>query len=186
MPRARLIWNSPAARAAPVEPALTSASASPAATARAAWTIEASGVDRAARAGSASLAIDTGASTTVTPSGTSPISSAGPKSRTRTPERIAPSATSRGPRSAPLASTATVAMAKPLVLVVVVVIAGRRHDLATRVRAAHRADPMRPARAVARRARVEARRTDLVLGAALARARVGLLLLRDGHGEDAG
>ena len=109
IPAARRISNRPAASAAPVEPAETSASASPAATARAARTIEASFVERAARAGSAALAIDTGASTTVTWSGTSPISAAGPKRMTGTPASAAPSATSRAPRSAPLASTATVA-----------------------------------------------------------------------------
>src|SRR3954470_23958009 len=178
MPRARLISKSPAARAAPVEPAETSASASPRATARAARTIEASGVERAARAGSAALAIETGASTTSMPSGTAPISAAGPNSVTGTPARMAPSATSRGPRSAPLASTAT----RELMLVVMVVTAARRHDLAPGVRPAHRADPVGAARAVARRARVEARRRDLVLGAALARTRVRLLLLGDGHG----
>ena len=69
-PRARLKVNSEAASAAPVEPPLTSASASPAATAATACTIEDSGVRRTARAGSGSLAIETGASTTETSSGT--------------------------------------------------------------------------------------------------------------------
>ena len=70
--RARLMLNRPAASAAPVEPPDTSASARPSATARAACTIEASGVERTARAGSGALAIETGASTTVTPSGRPP------------------------------------------------------------------------------------------------------------------
>src|SRR3954447_1241603 len=182
MPLARLTSNRPAASAAPVEPAETNASASPAATARAAWTIEASGVERAARAGSGALAIETGASTTRTCPGTSPISSAGPKRIAGTPACAAPSATSRAPRSAPLASTATVAVMAALVIVVVRVLAGRRDDLAPPVRAAHGADAMRAARAVARRARVQRGRRDLVLRAALARASVRLLLLGDGHG----
>ena len=67
MPGARLMLKSPAASAAPVPPAHTSACARPSATARAACTIEASGVARAARAGSALLAIETGASITSTP-----------------------------------------------------------------------------------------------------------------------
>src|SRR5262249_32692525 len=59
MPRSRRRLNSAAASAEPVEPPDTSASAWPAATARAAWTIDASGVVRTANAGSAALAIDT-------------------------------------------------------------------------------------------------------------------------------
>ncbi len=106
--------NSPAASAAPVPPAQTSACARPSATARAACTIEASGVARAARAGSPLLAIETGASISSTPSGSSagaiPSSETGPNSNTRAPcsaASTAPAATSAGPRSAPFASTAT-------------------------------------------------------------------------------
>ena len=55
------------------------------------------------------------------------------------------------------------------------------HDLAPGVEAAHRAHPVRPARAVALRARVQGRGGDLVLGPALGRAGVRLLLLGDGH-----
>ena len=62
MPRSRLRLNSPAASAEPVEPPETSAWARPSATALAAWTIEASGVERTAKAGSAALAIEIGAS----------------------------------------------------------------------------------------------------------------------------
>jgi hypothetical protein len=51
IPRARLISKRPAASAAPVEPPETSASARPSATARTAWTIEASGSPRTARTG---------------------------------------------------------------------------------------------------------------------------------------
>ena len=72
MPGARLMLKSPAASAAPVPPAQTSACARPSATARAACTIEASGVARAARTGSGLLAIETGASTTSTPAGSAP------------------------------------------------------------------------------------------------------------------
>ena len=111
MPEARLMLNSAAASAGPVEPPLTKASASPAATARVARTIDASGFARLARTGSGALAMETGASTTSIPSATSPNCSAGPKSTTRTPcwaASAAPAATSAGPRSAPLASTATV------------------------------------------------------------------------------
>src|SRR4051794_32571789 len=110
-PRARLNVNSDAANAAPVDPPETSASASPAATAATARTIEESGLPRTARAGSGALAIDSGASATDTPSGTAPISAAGPNKITRRPPaaaRAAPRATSAGPRSAPLTSTATV------------------------------------------------------------------------------
>ncbi len=59
--------NVPAASAAPVEPAHTSACALPSATARVACTIEACGVERTAATGSAAFAIDTGASTTAHP-----------------------------------------------------------------------------------------------------------------------
>jgi hypothetical protein len=106
--------NSPAASADPVEPPDTSACARPSATALAAWTIEASGVERTANAGSAALAIDTGASTTSTPSATGPISPWGPNRITCVPAAAAvaaPAATSAGPRSAPPASTATVTIA---------------------------------------------------------------------------
>src|ERR1700712_3225346 len=112
MPRSRLRLNKPAASAGPVEPPDTSAWASPRATALAARTIEASGVERTACAGSDALAIETGASITVTPGPTSPISSAGPYNNTSiappAAALVAPAATSAGPRSAPPASTATV------------------------------------------------------------------------------
>ena len=78
-PRSRRRLNSAAASAGPVEPPDTNAWARPSATARVAWTIDASGVVRTAFAGSAFLAIETGASTTSTPAGTAPISLAGPE-----------------------------------------------------------------------------------------------------------
>src|SRR5262249_28325307 len=69
----------------------------------------------------------------------------------------------------------------PALVLVVVVVVVRVHDLAAAVRAARRADAVRQARAVARRARGVRRRRDLGLGAALGGARARLLLLRDGH-----
>src|SRR5439155_15645235 len=66
---------------------------------------------------------------------------------------------------------------------VVLIVVVHLHDLTPAVGAAGRADAVRQARAVARRARVVGRRRDLVLGAALGRARVRLLLLGDGHGR---
>src|SRR5271163_3603123 len=212
MPWARLTLRIPAATAEPVLPAQTRACASPAATACAASTIEASGVDRTARTGSGALAMETGESTICTPSGGSPSSRAGPNSSTRAPwaaARAAPAATSLGPRSAPLASTATigppngtvvgasvtgqgVATTPPphpksprrhgrLVVVIVVVVRVRRDDLAPGVGAAHGADPVGTARTVTTRAGVERGRADLVLRAPLCGPTVGLLLLGDGH-----
>jgi hypothetical protein len=72
----------PAASAVPVEPPATSASARPSATARAACTIEASGVERRRGAGSAALAMETGASTISTASPA--YSKRGPDPRRRT------------------------------------------------------------------------------------------------------
>src|SRR5436305_8740467 len=177
--------NTPAATAAPVAPPHTRASASPAPTARAARTIDASGVERTAATGSGALAIETGASTTRTPSGTSPSSAAGANSSTRVPRpaaMAAAAATSRGPRSAPFASAATVTgSARGLVVVVIVVGRGRLH-LAPGIRPAVGTHAMRETRLMAVRALVQARRRDPVLGAALARPGARLLLLGDGHG----
>src|SRR5438270_1083187 len=193
----------PAASAAPVPPAHTSACAVPCATARAACTIDASGVARTALAGSRLFAIETGASTTCTPGGSSPSSAAGPNRITRAPSRAAiaaPAATSAGPRSAPLQSTATVtpsgggassggvAGVDPgatralfvAVLVIVIVRSGRCH-LAARVRTADGTNPVRPARAVALRTRVQRGRPDLVLGAPLRGPAVRLLFLGNRH-----
>ena len=188
-PRARRISKRPAASTAPVEPPETSASARPDATARTAWTIEDSGVARTARAGSAALAIDTGASTISTPGAGSPSRAAGPNSRTSTPRsaaRAAPRATSPGPRSAPFASSATVTRSvmtrvRLVVVLVIEVVARDRHDLPAAVGAAVRADAVRAPRLTALRAGPQRRRRDLVLRPALVRARVRLLLLRDGH-----
>ena len=82
-------------------PAHTSACALPSATARAACTIEASGVLRTALTGSALFAIEIGASTTSTPSGSGPVCNcaAGPNSSTLAPcaaASAAPAATSAG------------------------------------------------------------------------------------------
>src|SRR5688572_28967953 len=70
---------------------------------------------------------------------------------------------------------------RPSSVVVVVVRRGRRNDLAAAVVPARRADAMRTPGAVTLRARVVDRRSHLVLGAPLGGARVGLLLLGDGH-----
>src|SRR5579872_3420057 len=198
MPGARLTLKIPAASAAPVPPAQTSACALPVATARAACTIEAEGVLRAAITGSAAFAIETGASTSSTPAGSSPSCAAGPNSSTRAPcsaASAAPAATSPGPRSAPLQSTATTARAPrscsapvtsaaPLLVLGLVVLVGVRgllDDLAACVGAAHRAHAVRPARAVALRARVHGRRGEPVLRATLGGAAVRLLFLGYGH-----
>ena len=85
----------------------------------------------------------------------------------------------------PFASTATVTgavMKNRLVLVVVVVRARNVDHLAAAVAAAMRAHSVRAPRLVALRAGVHRRRGDLVLRAALAGARMRLLLLRNGHG----
>src|SRR6185437_11545346 len=179
MPRSRLMLKVPAARAAPVPPAQTSACALPSATALVASTIDASRVVRAAATGSAAS----------TPAGGSPSSAAGPNRSTRAPWAAAiaaPAATSDGPRSAPLQSTATTGSeaSRPsplLVLVLVLVVVARHDDFTTGVVAADRAHPVRATRAVALRAGVQAGRSDAVLGAALGRAAVGLLFLGDGH-----
>src|SRR4051812_40567851 len=165
--------NRPAASAAPVVPPATNASQSPAATARAACTIEASGVWRTALTGSGALAIDTGASTTSMPSATAPISAAEPKRTGVTPRwtaMAAPAATSAGPRSAPLASTAIRMERYPArssgprygcsalrglrpwrisLVVVIVRVQFGRDDLGALVRPADRAHAVRAARAVA-------------------------------------
>src|ERR1700730_17077237 len=177
----------------------------PAASAAAACTIDASGVARTALAGSALLAMDTGASTTCTSGGSSPSSAAGPNRITRAPcpaAIAAPAATSVGPRSAPLQSTATVTAAgcrgswdcasgagatsallvAVLVLVIVIVRSGHR-DLATGVGATDGTHPVRSARAVALGTRVQRGRTDLVLGAPLRGPAVRLLFLGNRHRE---
>src|SRR6478736_7211071 len=94
----------------------------------------------------------------------------------------APAATSRGPRSAPPASTATAIMAGTSADRFAIVCGD---DLAPLVAATHRTHPMRQPRAVALRARVVRRRADLVLRPPLCGAGVRLLLLRDGHCPEA-
>src|SRR5918912_1279613 len=145
----RFKWKRPAARAAPVDPEVTNAPARPSLTARAACTIEASGFARTAWAGSSSLVMATGASTT--PSNPS-SSAAGPKIVTGTPDRRPPSATFRGPRSAPFASSAITAGT-----LLVEAGAGRGHDLAPAVVPTGGTDAVREHRRVALRARLEPR-----------------------------
>ena len=196
----------PAASAAPVPPAHTSASARPSATARAALTIEASGVVRAAFTGSGAFAIETGESSTSTPAGSAPRLSAGPNSSTRTPRSAAsaaPAATSPGPRSAPLQSTATTGCRSPgaapcgragrqrpsrsgMLVIVLVIGCGRAHDLAPGVEAADRADPVGTAGVVALGAGVDRRSVDPVLGAPLGGAAVRLLFLWYRHRSEEG
>ena len=96
--------------------------------------------------------------------------------RRRAPPRQDPGRRrSRRPRRSPSAGA--------LVVVVVIVVVRDVHDRATAVAAAVRAHPVRAARLVALRAGVHRGRGDLVLRAALARARMRLLLLRNGHGR---
>jgi hypothetical protein len=73
-----------------------------------------------------------------------------------------------------------------VVVLVIVVVPGRRDDLTARVEAADGTDPVRAARAVALRARVHCGRADLVLRAALGRATVRLLFLGDRHSRTEG
>ncbi len=187
MPRARLMLNRPAASAAPVPPAHTSACARPSATARAACTIEASGCARAARAGSGLLAIDTGASMTSTPAGCSlDLRGGAEQQHARPPLRRE----RRARRDLCRSEVGAVGVDRddhrltrrgrappPRVF-------DRCGDLAARVGAAHRAHPVRAARAVAARAHAQRGRRDLVLRAALGGAAVRLLLLGDGHGPE--
>ena len=111
IPGARLTLNSPAANAAPVPPAQTSACARPSPRARAACTIEACGVDRTARAGSGLLATDTGRVDQLDAVWhAADLSGWAEQQHARSlaaAASAAPAATSAGPRSAPLASTAT-------------------------------------------------------------------------------
>ena len=109
-----------------------------------------------------------------------PIAAAGPNRTTRTPPaaaRAAPRATSAGPWSAPLTSTATVTGSVIVIVIVVVHV----HDLAPAVEPAVRAHAMRTPRPAALRAAVHRGSGDLVLRASLRGARVRLLLLGDGH-----
>ena len=194
--------NSPAASAAPVPPAHTSACARPSATALAACTIEASGVGshRARRVGALGdrhrrVHHLHAAVRCRSPSWRRRARTAVTRAPLRGRHRRA-GRTSAGPRSAPLQSTATTGC-----------VSGSerrrarstrrelrrrrargrgrgrsgRDDLAAGVGAADRADAVRAARAVALRARVHGGRADLVLRAALGGAAVRLLFLGDGH-----
>ena len=178
MPRARLMLNVPAASAAPVPPAQTSACARPSATARAACTIDACGRRaRRARPGPRPWRSRPARRSTSTPARQLAQLPAGPNRSTRAPwlrprsprrprprpvpgrrrcsrrppPVVAPPAAQRTRRARPLAS-------RPLgvVVLVIVIVRARRHDLTARVGAAHRAHPVRAARAVALRARVTA------------------------------
>ncbi len=105
----RLMLRVAAASVGPVVPAETRPSARPSPTARAAWTIEASGRERTALTGSSPPSIRSGASTMCTRAPGSPMLASGPNSSTSSSERAAPSDTVDGPPSAPLASSAITA-----------------------------------------------------------------------------
>jgi hypothetical protein len=101
-PCARFSANRAAVIVAPVEPALTSELQPPAATAAAARTTDASGVERTAATGSASLPIHSVVGSTSIPG--DELREEGPKMRTGIPPAaasFAPSSTSSGPPSAP-------------------------------------------------------------------------------------
>jgi hypothetical protein len=162
-------------RGCPFEPPETTASARPSATARHAWTTEASGLRRTARAGP-----DLGRSTAArrrrgTPSGTAPSSARGRTAGSgdrRGPPRRRRGRSRRYRRRPRLASTATVSTTLPRrgrsVSVIVVVRAGvRRDDGAATVGPAVGAHAVRPAGLVALRALVDRLRRQLVLRAAL-------------------
>ena len=163
-------------------------SASPAATARAARTIEAFSLERTARTGSSSLPIASGASATSSPASSGaggPVHAHGHarpagalgdhlEGRRRRRARRARSRPDLGPRAARSPDGPASGRGRRQ---------ARRDDLAALVVAADRADPVRQARRLAVRAVREARRVDLVLRAALVRARVRLSLLGDGHGD---
>src|ERR1700680_216285 len=94
------------------------------------------------------------------------------------PERAsrAPATISSGPRSPPIASTATLITVETLRSV-----EAERLDLASPVALAVRADVVWARRAAAVRAGVDARRLDAVLGAALVAPGLGRLPFRDCH-----
>src|ERR671934_824982 len=165
-----------AASIAPVLPAETTACALPSPTTRHAVTSELAGFARTASVGFSSIAITSGASISSSPF----VSSvAGPTSTgTTSSERAAsaPATNSSGPRSPPIASTATR-------IISLRSWGAERLDVAAAVRVARRADAVRPLRLTALRADVQARRLDAVLRTALVAASLGRFLLRDGHGR---
>ena len=158
-------------------PAETTASASPSPTARHAATSELSGFARTASTGFSCIAISSGASTSSSP----------PVSRPRGPNSTgsivlraassAPATISSGPRSPPMASTATRAgLSQGL--------RSRRSerlDLAPAVRLARRAHAVRLLRLVADRALVDAGRLQAMRRPPLVAARLRLSALRNCH-----
>ena len=142
----------PAASIAPVFPAETTASAVALGTARTAATSELSGFARTASAGLSSISIRSCVSTSSSPRVSRP--GGAEEHRRRSPSlraASAPATISAGPRSPPIASTAMRVTALRGV-------EAERLDLAALVRAAGRADVVRPLRLPALRADVHARR----------------------------
>ena len=176
-PGARRMCSCPATSAAPVEPLQTSACARPSATARAACTIDASGV---AAHGAHRVGVLRDRER-----GVDDLDAvAGPAEVRRGAEQQHAHALrggeARGGGNLSRSEIGAVGVDRDdrhLSVVVIVVVLARSDDLATRVRAAHRAHAMRPAGALAARARVDRGRSHLVLRAALGGAAVRLLLL---------
>ena len=173
------MWKSPAARVAPVFPAETTASAVPSPTARHARTSELSVLDRTASTGFSCISIVSEASTSSRPFVSSPR---GPKRIGLTRSEAAssaPSTTSSGPRSPPMASTATRTGS----------VNGLRRrgserlDFAAAIRLARRTDAVRLLRLVADRAFVHAGRLQAMRGPPLVATGARLSALRDCHGR---
>src|SRR5205823_6977080 len=160
----------------PVLPAETTASALPSATARQATTRELSGLARTASAGFSSIAITSAASSSASPWVSSPVGPTRIGSTVSDAAASAPATISSGPRSAPMASTATR-------IIGLRDWSAKRLDVAAAVGVARRADAVRTRWAAALRTEVQARRLDLVLRAALVAAGLRGFLLGDGHCE---
>src|SRR6266540_1815794 len=174
-PRTRRSSSRHAASIAPVLPAETTARASPSPTARHAATRELFGLARTASVGFSSMAMTSGASISSRPCVSS---SFGPTTTGETASDAAasaPATISSGPRSPPMASTATRIMRLGDR-------SAERLDVAAAVRVARRTDPVRTLGTAALRADVQARRLDLVLRATLIAACLRGFFLGDGHG----
>src|SRR3990172_6878781 len=171
------MWRSEAASIAPVFPAETTASALPSATARTARTSDDSGFDRTASTACSSISIDSDASTKGRPS----------VSSSRGPNRMgcisaaaavaAPATISVGPRSPPSASTAT----RMVIRGGLWSLNAQWFDVAALVGLAGRADAVRSLGLLARRADLNVRDGNPVLGASLVAPRLRSFPLGDCH-----
>jgi hypothetical protein len=173
-PGIRRISSSEAASIAPVLPAETTASAFPSPTERQATTSELFGLVRTESVGFSSIAIRSGASISSSPWVST---SRGPTMTGWTVSEAAstaPATTSSGPRSPPMASTATRIIGLRSG-------SAERLDVAAAIGVARRADPVRALGPAALRTDVQPRRLDLVLRSALVAAGLGSFLLWDGH-----